>query len=99
MTGGLHEVLVRPSPVLVQETVESLLVDARLRELHLGVLPVRSVHGSCTANLRDFFSVAVKAPATNLVAADHILDEKHPITEPETEKRVLNGTRLWLVRS
>ena len=107
MTGGLHQVLVRSRPVLIQQTVQSLLVDAGLRKLHLkykdvigrqekwwfligcylGVFPVRGVHYGCAANLCDFLAVAVKTPATNLVAANHILDEQHSVTEPEHREK------------
>ena len=118
MTGGLHQVLVRARPVLIQQTVESLLVDAGLRELHLkysavigcqeecclligcylGVFPVRGVHDGCAANFCDFLAVSVKTPATNLVAANHILDEQHSVTEPENQrKEMLSRPSLWMV--
>ena len=51
----LHELLVRPVPVLVEEAIESLLIDPGLWELHLGVLAVGGVYDGGAANLKKIF--------------------------------------------
>ncbi len=44
-------------------------------KLDFGVLPVRGVDDGRAADFGNTFSVSVKAPATNLVRPDHILDK------------------------
>ena len=43
--------------------------------MYLSVFSISSVDNSCAAYFGNPFPMAVKAPAANLIRADHILDE------------------------
>ena len=81
----LHVALIGPYPVFIKKAVKSLFIDSSLRELDLGVLPVRGVDDGGAADLGDLLAVSVEAPAADLAAADDVLDEEDPVAEAERE--------------
>lgn len=82
----LQKGIVRASPVLglIQEDVESLLVDPGLRELNLGLLLLCGINDGGAADLSNLASLAVERPAADLVP-DDVLDEQHAAVEAQGE--------------
>ena len=68
----LPEIYAETYPIINEKYV---LILPCFWKLDFGVLPVGGVNDGRAADLGDSFAVAVKAPATNFVRSDHILDK------------------------
>ena len=53
----------------------------RVKESHLCMLFICSIYNRRAAHFADFLVVAVKRPAADFLAADHILDEENAAIE------------------
>lgn len=52
--------------------------------IYLCLLLFCGINNRCTAHFSNLTPLAVKGPATDLIA-DHIFDEQHPAVEPQRE--------------
>ena len=71
--------------MLVQQDIQRLLVNPRVRELDLRVLLVGRVHDRVAADLRDLAPVTVERPAADLAGADHVLNKQYSTTESKRQ--------------
>lgn len=69
---------------LVQQNVQRLLVDTRLRKLNLGLLLLGSVHDGSAAYLGHLALIAVEGPHAYLVT-DDVLHEEDATVEAQGE--------------
>ena len=52
---------------------------------YLGVFLVRRIHDGRAADLCHLLPPAVERPHADLIGGRHVLDEEHPVAEPETQ--------------
>ena len=71
--------------MLIQQNVQGLLVNSRVRELDFCLRFLRGVDNRRATNLGEFLAVAVKSPTADFVVTDQVLDEQNASVETKRE--------------
>lgn len=99
----LHQLLIWRIPTLVQQYIQSFLVNPRLRTLDLRVLLICGINNRGATHFRHLLSVPVENPTANLARAYDVLYEQDAAAVPQGQlikeldvfkKVVIGGRRV-----
>lgn len=81
----LKQLLIRRIAILIEQYLQGLLVDARLRKLHFRVLAICCINNGGAADLRHFFAMTIKGPATDFTWTNHILNKEYSLVKTQRQ--------------